>query len=111
MLQTSAQVKKLLKELGVSTRGLTSYDKLYGTTPFTFGYKNSSMWAYTYSQRTGAIEVNTTYFKATEQMQKHNYQANKKYWLNRYNEVKNDLITMSEIDRQAWESIKQTYTN
>lgn len=76
MSKTEKENKKLLKSLGVNTRNLHGYNKLYGTTPNTLGYKDSSMWAYSIHGE-GVVEVNTTYFEKTEQIVEHNKRINK----------------------------------
>ena len=70
--QIAKENKALLKSLDINTRNLVSYHILYKTTPFTFVYKDSSMWAYSINKDTKQVEVNTTYFGYTQKIADYN---------------------------------------
>lgn len=75
--QIAKENKALLKSLGINTRNLVSYHILYKTTPYTFGFKDSSMWAYSINKDTKQVEVNTTYFDYTKKIADYNNTKNK----------------------------------
>lgn len=78
IMATIKELSKLAKKLGYGT--LTSYYTLWGTVKNTFGMRDASMWFLTIQlnddNKVVGIEINTTYFKATEQVKKINKVAN-----------------------------------
>jgi hypothetical protein len=98
---------ELLKSLGVDTKGLRSYKELYGTNPLTYGYKGSSMWAYTISSIDGTVEVNRTYFKESEEMKEYNFLMSKKHLQGVLDNL--NLPKLNKFERESWNSIIDKY--
>jgi hypothetical protein len=77
--QIAKQNKALLKSLGINVSGLIGYHKMYGTTPYTFGYKDSSVWFCSINKTNSTIEINTKYFDCPEAVLKYNKTQLKKH--------------------------------
>jgi hypothetical protein len=75
---TIKELSKLANKLGYGK--LTSYQTLWNSVINTFGKRDASMWFLTIQlnddDKVVGIEINTTYFKATEQIKKINKVAN-----------------------------------
>ena len=102
-------IKELFKALDIKTRNLKSYDVLYGTTPYTFTYGESSMWLFTYNPRTGAIEYNTTYLEPTQKHLNYNKICNLVDTQKQWERVKPKLSTLNQYERAAWLDIQKQY--